>query len=127
MGDGLGALFRHFSIRSRAASTPEMDPQSFIISLMTGITLFGGGILLAMIVLERPRRAPRGCPGFVARSSIRLRQWLEQAWLRAKIRPRSLQAEFDQGQSREPILQELARGRQAEAKRRLSQPPEDRN
>jgi hypothetical protein len=104
-----------------------MDPQSFIISLMAGITLFGGGILLAMIVLERRRQAPRGRPGFVARSSIRLRQWFEQAWLRAKIRPRSLQAEVDHGQSHEPILQELARRRQAEAKRRLSQPPEDRN
>ena len=103
-----------------------MDPQSLIVSLMAGITLFGGGILVAMIVLERPRQAPRGCPGLVARSTIRLRHWLGQTWVRPKITREWLQAEAEHGQPQGTMLQALERGRQAEAKRRASLRPEER-
>lgn len=73
-GDGARWTFPAFgAARSGRRKFARMDPQSLIISLMAGIALFGGGILVAMIVLERPRQAPRDCSRLVARSSIRLR------------------------------------------------------
>src|SRR5262245_52165368 len=65
-----------------------MDPQSFIVGLMASICVFGGSILVAMIVLERPRYSARYWPGLVTSGRSRLRfacQWCRQrpgqAWL----------------------------------------------
>jgi hypothetical protein len=62
-----------------------MDRQAFIIGLMAGITLFGGAILTAMIVLEQSRYRPRACARLFTLSRSRLRHWLEQKWPRQKI------------------------------------------
>ena len=87
-----------------------MDPQSFIIGLMAGITLFGGGILIAMIVLERPRHGLLSCwPRLVAAASARLRIWLELKGPRRKITEEWLQAEADHKRLRETVLEELER------------------
>ena len=66
-----------------------MDPQSFIVGLMAGITVFGGGILVAMVLLERPRYG-RCWPRLVFSGRFRLRlarqrfrQWSSRAWLDA--------------------------------------------
>src|SRR5262245_32032242 len=71
-----------------------MDPQSFIIGLMAGISLLGGAILAAMIFLERPRRSSR----LLARSAITLRAWLKAP--RRKIIAEWLQAEEDHARRR---------------------------
>jgi len=39
-----------------------MDPQSFIVGFMASISVFGGSILVAMVVLERPRYGLRCWP-----------------------------------------------------------------
>ncbi|MFZ0849764.1 MAG: hypothetical protein WAO08_11245 [Hyphomicrobiaceae bacterium] len=91
-----------------------MDPQSFIIGLMAGITLFGGGILIAMIVLERPRHGLLSCwPRLVAAASARLRIWLELKGPRRKITEEWLQAEADHKRLRETALEELERRKSA--------------
>ena len=91
-----------------------MDPQSFIIGLMAGITLFGGGILIAMIVLERPRHGLLSCwPRLLAAASARLRIWLELKGPRRKITEEWLQAEADHKRLRETALQELERRKSA--------------
>ena len=93
-----------------------MDPQSFIIGLMAGITLFGGGILIAMIVLERPRQGLFSCwPRLVAAASARLRIWLELNGPRRKITEELLQAEADHKRLRETVLEELERRKSARA------------
>jgi len=86
-----------------------MDPQSFIVGLMVGITVLGGAILTAMIVLEQPRHCPRACTRFIALSRNRLRHWLDQTWPRLKITQEWLQAEADHARQREQMLQELER------------------
>ena len=65
-GDGRGPSFPAFDALT-------MDPQSFIVGLMAGITLFGGAILTAMILLERPRCGPRRRSRLLAMSARRLR------------------------------------------------------
>jgi hypothetical protein len=84
-----------------------MDPQSFIVGLMAGITLFGGAILTAMILLERPRCGPRRCSRFFAMSASRLRGWLEPKWPRRKLTEDWLQAEEDHARLRETASQQL--------------------
>jgi hypothetical protein len=84
-----------------------MDPQSFIVGLMAGITLFGGAILTAMIVLEQPRQCPRTCSRLITLSRSRLRHWLDQKWPRQKITQEWLEAEADHARQRERMLQEL--------------------
>ena len=83
-----------------------MDPESFIVGLMAGITLFGGAILIAMILLERPRCGPRRGSRFLATSASRLREWLEPKWPRRKITEEWLQAEEDHARLRETALQQ---------------------
>ncbi|HEX2337509.1 MAG TPA: hypothetical protein VHI72_13625 [Hyphomicrobiaceae bacterium] len=93
-----------------------MDPQSFIIGLMAGITLFGVGILIAMIVLERPRYGLLSCwPRSVAAASARLRSWLELKGPRRKITEEWLEAEADHKRLRETVLEELERRKSARA------------
>src|SRR5262245_2918010 len=84
-----------------------MDPHTFIVGLMAGIALFGGAILTAMIVLERPRCRPRACAKRLTLSRKRLRHWLEQKWPWQKITREWLQAEEDHARRREQVLQEL--------------------
>jgi hypothetical protein len=84
-----------------------MDPQSFIVGLMAGITLFGAAILTAMILLERPRCGPRRCSRFFAISASRLRDWLEPKWPRWKLTEDGLQAEDDHARLRETASQQL--------------------
>jgi hypothetical protein len=86
---------------------PTMDPQSFIVGLMAGITLFGGAILTAMILLERPRCGPRRCSRFFAMAASRLRDWLEPKWPRRKLTEDWLQAEEDHARLRETASQQL--------------------
>ena len=90
-----------------------MDPQSFIVGLMAGITLFGGAILTAMILLERPRCGPRRRSRFLAMSARRLRDWLEPKWSRRKIAEEWLQAEEDHTKWRETSSQQLENSRSA--------------
>ena len=93
-----------------------MDPQSFIIGLMAGITLFGVGILIAMFVLERPRHGLLSCgPRSIAAASARLRSWLELKGPRRKITEEWLQAEADHKRLRETVLEELERRKSARA------------
>jgi hypothetical protein len=84
-----------------------MDQQSFIVGLMAGITLFGGAILAAMILLERPRSRPRRCSRLFAIAAIRLRDWLESKGPRRKITEEWLHAEADHARLRETALQQL--------------------
>jgi hypothetical protein len=88
-----------------------MDPQTLIVVLMGGITLFGAAILTAMIVLEQPRDRPRVCARLITLSRSRLRHWLEQKWPRQKIAREWLQAEEDHARRCEQVLQELEHGR----------------
>jgi len=60
-----------------------MDPQSFILGLMAGITLLGGGILLAMIILEQPRPRLRRWQKLASIPGRRWRVWLERLWVGA--------------------------------------------
>jgi hypothetical protein len=67
-----------------------MDPQSFIVGLMAGITVFGGGILIAMVLLERPRYGLGCWPRLRSSGRFRLRfarqrlrQWSSREWLDA--------------------------------------------
>jgi len=62
-----------------------MEPQSFIIGLMAGITLFGGAILTAMVFLERPGCLPRRRSRFLVIWAHRLRHWLKPRWPRRKV------------------------------------------
>jgi hypothetical protein len=84
-----------------------MEPQSFIVGLMAGITLFGGAILTAMILLERPRCGPRRCSRFFAMSANRLRDWFEPKWPRRKHTEEWLQVEEDHAPPRETASQRL--------------------
>jgi hypothetical protein len=88
-----------------------MDPQSFIIGLMVGITFFGGAILTAMIVLEQSRYRPCACTRLITLSRSRLRRWLRERWPRQKITRQWLEAEEDHVRRREQALQELQRTR----------------
>jgi hypothetical protein len=90
-----------------------MDPQSFIVGLMAGITLFGGAILTAMILLERPRCAPRRRSRLFAMSARRLRDWLEPKWSWRKITEAWLQTEDDHAKWRETASQQLENSRSA--------------
>jgi hypothetical protein len=109
MGDEKGQLLRHLRDPHAPARIASMDPHSFIIGLMAGITLFGVGILIAMIVLERPRRLLSCWPRLVSTASTRLRIWLELKGPRRKITEEWLQAEADHKQMRETVLEELER------------------
>ena len=88
-----------------------MDPQSFIVGLMAGISLVGGAILAAMIFLERPRCEPRRSPSFLALSVGHLRAWLARKGPRQKITEEWLQAEEDHARRREAAAQPLDGGR----------------
>lgn len=107
-----------------------MHPQSFIVGLMAGIILFGGGILIAMILLERPRYGTRCWPRLISGSSHRLRVWLQRMASRQKVPRDGGQAEEDYQRLRETVLDELER-RRSPAKRRLqgsgrkNDPPND--
>ena len=100
-----------------------MDPQSFIIGLMAGITLFGGAVLIAMILLERPRARPRRSSTFWAIAAGRLRDWCELKWSRRHITKEWLQAEEDHARLRDTALQDLQRKRSAA---QSAGPPPDR-
>src|SRR5262245_4032867 len=97
-----------------AFHAPSMDPQSFIIGLMAGISLLGGAILAAMIFLERPRCGRRRSSRLFARLAITLRAWLKGP--RRKIIEEWLQAEEDHARRR-------ARAPQAVDGRRTGVPP----
>ena len=99
-GDGTGHLFPFLT-------RLPVDPESWIVGLMAGITLFGGAILTAMILLERPRCGPRCCSRFFAKSASRLRDWLEPKWPRRKLTEDWLQAEEDHARLRETASQQL--------------------
>jgi hypothetical protein len=110
MGDEKGQILRHLTGPHSPARIASMDPQSFIIGLMAGITLFGVGILIAMVVLERPRHGLLSWwPRLVSTASTRLRIWLELKGRRRKITEEWLQAEADHKQMRETVLEELER------------------
>jgi len=94
-----------------------MDPQSFIVGLMAGITLIGGAILIAMILLERPRCGLRPWSRFFCLSAGRLRDWLGPKWPRRKITEEWLQAEADLARLHETAAQQLKAASSA-------QPPE---
>ena len=65
---------------------PTFD--SFVIVLMAGIMVIGGGILIAMLALESPWWKNLGSRlGYVSTSVRRLRRRLRQTWSREKIRP----------------------------------------
>jgi len=84
-----------------------MDPQSFILGLMAGITLLGGGILLAMIILEQPRPRLRRWQKLASIPGRRWRVWLERLWVGA---PNSAPS----GAARRSCAQDgLAKGRHA--------------
>jgi hypothetical protein len=51
-----------------------MNFHSFVIVLMIGIMLIGGGILIAMLMLESPRWALRSWLGYASTSIRRLRR-----------------------------------------------------
>jgi hypothetical protein len=55
-----------------------MDPETVLVGLMAGITLFGRAILTAMIMLEQSRFRPRICARLVTSSLSRLRHWRRQ-------------------------------------------------
>lgn len=71
-----------------------MNFHSFVIVLMAGIMVIGGGILVAMVVLESPRLALRSWLGDAATPIRRLRRAsrqtlvttkkLTEEWLRAQ-------------------------------------------
>ena len=64
---------------------PTFD--SFVIVLMAGIMVIGGGILIAMLALESPWWNLGSRLGYVSTSVRRLRRRLRQTWSRKKIRP----------------------------------------
>jgi len=90
-----------------------MEPQSFIFGLMAGITLFGAAVLIAMILLERPRCGPRRHSTFWAIAAGRLRHWAELKWSRRHITEEWLQGEEDHARRRETALQDLEGQRSA--------------
>jgi hypothetical protein len=51
-----------------------MNFHSFVIVLMAGIMVIGGGILIAMLVLESPRWTRRSWLGYASTSIRRLRR-----------------------------------------------------
>jgi len=51
-----------------------MNFHNFVIVLMAGIMVIGGGILIAMLVLENPRWALRSWLGYASTSIRRLRR-----------------------------------------------------
>jgi hypothetical protein len=89
-----------------------MDPQSFIVGLMASITAFGGSILVAMIVLERPRYGLRCWPRLVSNGRLRLRfarqlfgqrtsqQWLEADDAQARSRERMVFERMQRGRAK---------------------------
>jgi len=91
-----------------------MDPQSFIVGLMASICVFGGSILVAMIVLERPRYGPRCWPGLVFSSRLRLRR--ARHWCRQRLSQQWLEG----GDPHPPLRQSvvLQRMQQRRAKKR---------
>jgi hypothetical protein len=97
-GDGTSDLF--------PSLPPTMDPQSFILGLMAGITLIGGAILIAMILLERPRCRQRPWSSFFCLSAGRLRDWLAPKWPRRKITEEWLQAQADLARLHETASQQ---------------------
>jgi hypothetical protein len=90
-----------------------MDHQSFIFGLMAGITLFGAAVLIAMILLERPRCGPRRYPPLWAFAAGRLRHWFELKW-RRHITEEWLQAEEDHARLRQTAVRDL-QGKQSAA------------
>ena len=72
-----------------------MHFDSFVIVLMAGIMVIGGGILIAMLALESPWWNLDSRFGYVSTSVRRLRTRLRQTWSRKKIR-----AEEDDQRSR---------------------------
>ena len=64
-----------------------MHFDSFVIVLMAGIMVIGGGILIAMLALESPWWNLGSPLGYVSTSVRRLRRRLRQTWSREKIRP----------------------------------------
>ena len=63
-----------------------MHFDSFVIVLMAGIMVIGGGILIAMLALESPWWNLGSRLGYVSTSVRRLRRRLRQTWSREKIR-----------------------------------------
>ena len=95
-----------------------MEPQSFIVGLMASISAFGGSILVAMIVLERPRYGLRCWPRLVSNGRLRL------GFARQVFRPRTsqqwLEADDPQARSRERAVLERIERRRAKRRRQGS-------
>jgi hypothetical protein len=86
-----------------------MNFHSFAIVLMAGIMLIGGGILIAMLVLESPWRDLRSWLGY-ASTIRRLRRRLPQNGSREKkLTEEWLRAEEDHQRPRKTVQQELER------------------
>ena len=100
-----------------------MDPQSFIIGLMAGITFLGGAILTAMIVLEQSRYPKRTCTRLFIFSRGRLRHWLQQKWFGQRITEHWSETEADLARQREQVFHGLERKR---TKRPANNQPGDR-
>jgi hypothetical protein len=92
-----------------------MDPQSFIIGLMAGISVFGGGILVAMVLLERPRYGLGCWPRLVSSGRLRLR--FARQRLRQRSRPDWLGADDPQPLLREKVVLERMQHRLAKRRR----------
>jgi hypothetical protein len=92
-----------------------MDPQSFIVGLMASITAFGGSILVAMIVLERPRYGLRCWPWRVSNGRLRLR-FMRQLF-RQRTSQEWLEADDPQARSRQRAVLERMQHRRAKRRR----------
>jgi hypothetical protein len=66
-----------------------MNFPSFVVVLMTGIMLVGGGVLVAMLLLESRSRDLRGWISSASTSNRGLRGRLRPTWLREKNAPKN--------------------------------------
>jgi hypothetical protein len=88
----------------------HMNFHSFAIVLMVGIMLIGGGILIAMLVLESPWQDLRSWLGYASASIRRLRRRLRQNGSREKkLTEEWLRAEEEHQRPRKTVQQELER------------------
>jgi hypothetical protein len=99
-----------------------MDHQSFIFGLMAGITLFGAAVLIAMILLERPRCGPPRYSTFWLSAAGRLRHWFELKWPGRQITEEWLQAEEDHARLREETALRDLEGKRSAAQSRGPSP-----
>ena len=81
-----------------------MHFDSFVIVLMAGIMVIGGGILIAMLALESRWWNLGSRLGYVSTSVRRLRRRLRQTWSREKIR-----TEEDDQRSRKTVQRRFER------------------